>query len=63
MRRFNVHPYIEQAEADPATTSLADQFAEIIGHIRLEYDLEPDVLVAAQDVLQALKAKEGPWVQ
>lgn len=50
-------PYIANDDVDPRPHSVADQFAEIMVHICLDYDLEPDVLGAAQDVLQALKAK------
>jgi hypothetical protein len=57
MLRFKTRPYIENDDVDPATAGIADQFAEIMIHICLEYDLEPDVLDAAHDVLQALKAK------
>jgi hypothetical protein len=58
MSGFKLRPDIANADADPGTPSIAEHFAEIMGHIRLEYDLEPDVWGAAQDVLQALKAKE-----
>jgi hypothetical protein len=57
MLRFKTGPYIANGYVDPGPPSVADQFAEIMVHICLEYDLEPDVLGAAQDVLQALKAK------
>jgi hypothetical protein len=42
-------------------SSIADRFAEIMGDISLDYDLDPDVWSAAQDVLQALKAREKWW--
>jgi hypothetical protein len=32
-----------------------------MGDISLDYDLDPDVWSAAQDVLQALKAREKWW--
>ena len=57
MLRFKTSPYIANGDVDPGPPSVADQFAEIMVHICLDYDLEPDVLGAAQDVLQALKAK------
>ena len=57
MLRFNPRPDIANRDVDPGVPSIADQFAEIMVHIGLDYDLEPDVWDAAQDVLQALKAK------
>ena len=62
MLRFKTSPYIAGGDVDPGGRSIADQFAKIMIHICLEYDLEPDVLGAAQDVLQVLKAREkhGP---
>jgi hypothetical protein len=54
---FKTSPHIANGDVDPGPPSVADQFAEIMFHICLDYDLEPDVLGAAQDVLQALKAK------
>lgn len=57
MLRFKTIPHIANGYVDRGPPSVADQFAEIMVHICLEYDLEPDVLSAAQDVLQALKAK------
>jgi hypothetical protein len=59
MQHFKTRPYIAKANIDPGTASIADQFAELMGQIRLEYDLEPDVWGAAQDVLQALKARRN----
>lgn len=63
MLRFKMRPYIANGDVEPATPSIADQFAEIMVHICLEYDLEPDVLGAAQDVLQALKANGKKQVE
>lgn len=60
MQRFKTRPYIAN-DLDPMP-SIADHFAEIMGRIHLEYDLEPDVWSAAQDVLQALKT-EGERVE
>jgi hypothetical protein len=57
MQRFKMRPHIANVDVDPGTPSIAEHFAEIMGHIRVEYDLEPDVWGAAQDVFQALKAK------
>jgi hypothetical protein len=57
MLRSKMRADIANDDVDPGKLSIADQFAEIMVHICLEYDLEPDVLGAAQDVLQALKAR------
>jgi hypothetical protein len=58
MSSIKLHPYIDKGAIDPEEASIADRFAEIMGDISLDYDLGPDVLGAAQDVLQALKARE-----
>lgn len=63
MLRFKMRPYISNAVVDPETPSIADQFAEIMVRICLDYDLEPDVLGVAQEVLQALKVREKHWPQ
>lgn len=57
MLRFKISPYIGNGDVNSGPPTVADQFAEIMVHICLDYDLEPDVLGAARDVLQALKAK------
>jgi hypothetical protein len=54
---------VANGDGDPGTLSIADQFAAIMAHVCLEYDLEPDVLALAQDVLQALKARDKHWPQ
>jgi hypothetical protein len=63
MLRSKTSPYIANGDVSPGPPSVADQFAEIMVHICLDYDLEPDVLGAAQDVLQALKAKAKKRVE
>jgi hypothetical protein len=45
--------------------NIADRFAAVMVHLNLEYELEPDVLSAAEDVLRILTPKaekraEGP---
>jgi hypothetical protein len=39
--------------------SAADWFAQVLAHLNLEYDLSADVLTEAEEVLHALKAREG----
>jgi hypothetical protein len=58
MQHFPMRFPIGKGEDEAESPSLADQFAEIMGRIRAEYDLEPDVWGAAEDVFQALKARE-----
>jgi hypothetical protein len=33
----------------------------VLAHLELEYDLPPDIWAVAEDVLQALKARETNW--
>jgi hypothetical protein len=63
MLRFKTSPYIANGDIDPGTVSIAEQFAEIMVRISLDYDLEPDVWAAAQEVFQALKARKKRWPQ
>jgi hypothetical protein len=60
MLRFTLRPYLGSA-AEPDRSSVADRFAQVIAHLSLEYDLPPDVWAAAEEVLQALKARETGW--
>ena len=39
--------------------TVAERFALVLGHLKLEYDLSPDVCAAAEEVLQVLRAREG----
>jgi len=61
MSRIKVRPYVGEVVIEPEQSSIADRFAEIMGDISLDYDLDADVLGVAQDVLQALKAREKHW--
>ena len=61
MQHFKTRPYIASADVDPDEHSIADQFAQIMGRVRLEYDLEPALWAVAQNVFQALRAKEEHW--
>ena len=59
MQRFKTRPYIANVDVDPDARSIAEEFAQIMGRVRLEYDLEPGLWAVAQDVFQALRAREG----
>jgi hypothetical protein len=43
---------------EPEESTIADGFVEVLARLELEYDLPPDVWSVAENVLQALKAKE-----
>jgi hypothetical protein len=61
MSRFKLSPDADEVSAELERWSVADRFAEIMNDISLDYDLDPDVLSVAQDVLQELKAREKHW--
>ena len=61
MSRIKLRPSVGDAVNEPEKLSSADRYAKIMGDISFDYDLEPDVLDVAQDVLQALKAIEKQW--
>jgi hypothetical protein len=44
-------------------TTIVDQFTQIIARIRLEYDLDPDVLATAEDILETFRAREPTQLQ
>jgi len=54
----NLHPYVGKMAVAPVRQSIADRFAEVVVRLHLEYDLSSDILAVAQDVLQALKARD-----
>jgi len=55
MLHLELPPSIDEIVGETATPSIADRFADVMGWLRLEYDLTPDVLAAAEDVLDVLK--------
>jgi hypothetical protein len=61
MSPIKLRSYFDEVVVEPERSGIADRFAEIMGDISLDYDLDPDVLSVAQDVLQALKAREKHW--
>jgi hypothetical protein len=61
MLPFKLRPYVGKVSTESEKTSIADLFREVMVGLHLEYDLPPDVWAAAEDVLQALKAREKHW--
>jgi hypothetical protein len=57
MLRFRLLPYIGKVAVDLENPSIADRFAEVMVRAHCEYELPPDVLAAAEDVLRALTAR------
>lgn len=53
------HPVNGAAEPDKLT--VADRFAQVLARLSLEYELPPDVWAAAEDILQAFRARETKW--
>ena len=44
---------------EPKKRTVAERFALVLVHLKLEYDLSPDVWAVAEEVLQILRAREG----
>jgi hypothetical protein len=61
MLRFKLRPDTGNGAVEPERPTIADRFAQVMARLQLEYDLSPDVWAAAEDVLQALKARERKW--
>jgi hypothetical protein len=61
MLRFKLHPYVANGAIQIGRPTVADRFAQVLARLKLEYDLPPDVWAAAEEVLQALKAREKKW--
>jgi len=40
------------------SAAMAEQFAEVLNRLNLDYDLAPDILAEAEIVLQAMRAAE-----
>lgn len=59
MLRFKLRLYTEKTTVKPEKPTVAERFAQVLARLKLEYDLTPDVWAAAEDVLQALRAREG----
>jgi hypothetical protein len=58
---LKLRPYPLDDGIGPEKSTIADGFVEVLARLELEYDLPPDVWAVAEDVLQALKARETNW--
>jgi hypothetical protein len=58
---LRLHPCPLGEGIEPEKSTIADEFVEVLARLELEYDLPKDVRSAADDVLQALKAKYSDW--
>jgi hypothetical protein len=52
------HPYLPNGGIEPEKSTMADGFVQVLERLELEYDLPPDIRAVAEDVLQALRARE-----
>jgi hypothetical protein len=55
MSHLELRLYVDEAAAEIKAPSIADRFADVVEQIKLEYDLEPDVLAAAKDIMNVMK--------
>jgi hypothetical protein len=58
MSLFDLRPCIGEISVESDQFDIADRFSEVMLDISREYDLSPDVLAAAQEVIRALRGKE-----
>jgi hypothetical protein len=58
---LTLHPSLLDEGIELEESTIADGFVEVLARLELEYDLPPDVWSVAEDVLQALKAKDRNW--
>jgi hypothetical protein len=61
MVSLTLYPYLLDEEIESEKSTIADGFVEVLARLELEYDLPPDVRSAADDILQALKARNTDW--
>jgi hypothetical protein len=61
MLRSDLSSYIETTDDEPSERTIADRFVQVMVCLNLEYDLTLDVLDAAEEILQALRAMERRW--
>jgi hypothetical protein len=61
MLHLKFRPNIAHDVFEPQKPTVAGRFAQVLARLKLEYDLAPDVWAVAEDVLQALKAREENW--
>ena len=55
---LTLRAYLPNGGIEPEKSTMADGFVQVLERLVLEYDLHPDVWAAAEDVLQALKARD-----
>jgi hypothetical protein len=58
---LTLRPYLPDAGIEPEKSTMADGFLQVLERLELEYDLPPDIWAVAEDVFQALKARETNW--
>jgi hypothetical protein len=58
---LTLRPHLPNAGIELEKSTLADGFVQVLERLELEYDLPPDIWAVAEDVLQALKARETNW--
>ena len=56
-----LHPYLPDEGIELEKSTIADGVVEVLARLELEYDLPPDVWSVAEDVLQALQARNTNW--
>ena len=54
---LTLHSSLLDEGIEPEESTIAEGFGEVLARLELEYDLPPDVWSVAEDVLQALKAR------
>jgi hypothetical protein len=55
--------YVPNGGIELDKLTVAEGFMQVLAHLDLEYDLPPDIWAVAEDVLQALKARETNWTE
>ena len=58
---LTLHSSLLDGGIEPEESTIAEGFGEVLARLELEYDLPADVWSVAEDVLQALKARNANW--
>ena len=58
---LTLHSSLLDEGIEPEESTIAEGFGEVLARLELEYDLPPDVRSVAEDLLQALKARNTNW--
>jgi hypothetical protein len=58
---LTLRPYVPNGGIELDKLTVAEGFVRVLAHLKLEYDLPPDIWAVAEDVLHALKARETNW--